>query len=54
MSADAARGDEPAAADQPEAEFLAGLQSVAENWRYSDEFIGIMVRNHWPRRYNRG
>jgi hypothetical protein len=34
-----------------EAEFLAKLQRLAEDYRYSDEFIGLIVRNRWPRVY---
>lgn len=32
-------------------EFLDRLQSLGEDWRYSDEFIGLVVRRRFPRNY---
>jgi hypothetical protein len=31
--------------------FLERLRLLGENWRYSDEFIGIVVRARFPERY---
>jgi hypothetical protein len=51
------RADEPrpvvqgAAADTDE-EFLARIKRMGENWRLSDEFIGIVVRARYPRNYD--
>lgn len=35
-----------------DAEFLTQLERLGRNWRYSDEFIGIIVRNRYPRDYS--
>lgn len=37
---------------QSDAEFLAQLERLGRDWRYSDEFIGIVVRNRFPRDYD--
>ena len=42
----------PAFACKTDEEFLARLRELAENWRYSDEFIGLIVRQRWPRNYD--
>lgn len=34
-----------------EAEFLAQLERLGNDWRYSDEYIGIVVRARFPRDY---
>lgn len=31
--------------------FLHRLRQIGENWRYSDEFIGLIVRCRFPRSY---
>ena len=36
------------AAESP-VDFIARLQRIAEDWRYSDEFIGVVVHARWPR-----
>lgn len=33
-------------------DFLKRLEELAKDWRYSDEFIGIVVRARWPRDYS--
>lgn len=33
-------------------EFFAKLEKAAKDWRYSDEFLGILVRAKWPREYD--
>jgi hypothetical protein len=38
--------------NETEAEFLARLERIGKDWRYSDEFIGIIVRNRFPRDYS--
>ena len=40
-----------AAAESDEA-FLDRLRRLGEDWRYSDEFIGLIVRNRFPRNYD--
>lgn len=32
--------------------FLGRLRQLGENWRYSDEFIGLIVRRRFPRNYD--
>jgi hypothetical protein len=39
------------AADETDAEFLARLERIGRDWRYSDEFIGLIVRNRFPREW---
>jgi hypothetical protein len=39
-------------AEAPPAEVLAHWQEIATDWRFSDEFLGICVRRHWPRNYD--
>lgn len=34
------------------AAFLKKLERIARDWRYSDEFIGLVVRDRWPRSYD--
>jgi hypothetical protein len=36
-----------------DAEFLAQLERLGRDWRYSDEFIGNIVRSRFPRDYAR-
>lgn len=33
--------------------FLSQLRRLGEDWRYSDEYIGLIVRTWFPRDYNR-
>lgn len=35
-----------------DAEFLARLVELARDWRYSDEFLGLVVRARYPRDYD--
>lgn len=37
---------------QTSQKFLANLEKAAKDWRYSDEFLGILVRAKWPREYD--
>ena len=32
--------------------FVERLRELAEDWRYSDELIGLVVRRRWPQRYD--
>jgi hypothetical protein len=51
MRARAMSSDDPTAMES-EADFLLRLQRIAEDWRFSDEFIGKIVRTRWPRIYD--
>jgi len=35
-------------------QFTADLRVLAEDWRWSDEYIGLWVRSRWPRVYDFG
>lgn len=41
-------------AEQTIEQFLAELERVATDWRYSTEFVGILVRSRWPANYEDG
>ena len=40
-------------ATESDEEFLARLRRLGEDWRYSDEFIGLIVRVRFPRDYDK-
>ncbi len=35
-----------------EEEFLAKLKELGEDWRWSDDFIGLVVRMRYPKQYD--
>jgi hypothetical protein len=39
------------AATESDADFIARLERLGRDWRYSDEFIGLVVRNRFPREW---
>lgn len=45
-------GKRSAADTESDEAFLAQLRTLGENWRYSDEFIGLIVRRRFPRKYD--
>lgn len=43
--------EKPTAATESDADFLARLEAVGRDYRFSDEFIGMVVRGRFPCQY---
>ncbi len=41
------------AATEDLVDFIDRISRLSEDWRYSHEFIGLLVRERWPRVYKR-